>query len=127
MSKGSSSSETSQSTSSADNRIGADNGAIVISGGGSYNNSFSPDVAHTVSDVIGRVLDFSGGVVNAAGSIINESSAGEHQIASAALAQSNQVANNAQLGQSSLFTNPATLAAIVAVVGLFIYLSMKKR
>lgn len=123
MGKGSSSSETSQSTSSADNRIAADGQSIVVASGGTYNNSFSDQVG----SVISKVLDFSGGVVNKAGSVIDEALHGQQQANTSALQLSNQVANNAQLGQTSILTNPATLAAIVGAIGLIAYIAMRKK
>ena len=74
-----------------------------------------------------KVIDFSGGVVRAAGQIISESNAAQIQTSTNALQQSNQAINNAQLGQTSILTNPATLFAIVAGIGLVAFFAFRRK
>lgn len=73
------------------------------------------------------MIDFSGNVVNRAGSIISEANAAQLQTSTNALQQSNQAVNNAQLGQTSILTNPATLIAIVGAVGLIAYFAFRRK
>ena len=44
-----------------------------------------------------------------------------------ALSTANQSLNNAQLGQSAIFTNPMFLIAAIGGLGLILYLSLKRR
>jgi ElaB/YqjD/DUF883 family membrane-anchored ribosome-binding protein len=134
MGKGSSSSSSSEATTSTSQPVTADNSGIAIGQGASYTNDFGTGA----QAVVQKVLDFSGNVLSAAESIISNEQANALQIstnslnsAGASLSASNATASNAiqnaQLGQSSILTNPATLIAIVAAVGLVAFLALRKR
>ena len=103
-------SNSSQSTSTAttDNRVGADNGAVVIQQGGSQNISFSPDVAKFGSDVVNSIVDFSNRVVSTAGSVVHDSLAAQEKATNAVL----------DFGKSALAaapsTSPSTAAGIIS-------------
>lgn len=98
MGKGSSSSETSQSTSTTDARVGADNGAVVIQEGGTQNISFSPDVAKLGSDIVNSIVDFSKGVVATAGDIVTDSLAAQEKATNSVL----------DFGKTALAAAPST-------------------
>ena len=101
--KGESSSDTQQSTSTttSDNRVGADNGSVVIQAGGQQNISFSPEVATAASSIVNAIVDFSGNVLTEARTIVNESMMVQQQVLEGAL----------EFGKSSLAASPATPAA----------------
>lgn len=103
MGKGSSSSETSQSTSTTttDERVGADNGAVVIQEGGTQNISFSPEVAQLAGGIVNEISDFSKGVVTVAGDVLQRSIAAQE-------AQTSELLN---FGKTALAASPATPAA----------------
>lgn len=104
MGKGSSSSESTQTTNTAtttenyDQRVGADNGAVVIQAGGQQNISFSPEVAEAASYIVNSLTDFSGQVVSSAEKIVNQSLAKNEEIVNSVL----------DFGKSSLAASPAT-------------------
>jgi hypothetical protein len=104
MGKGSSSSETNQSSSTTDARVGADNGAVVIQEGASQNISFSPEVAQLAGGIVENITDFSRGVVSTAGEVLQKSIETQE-------AQTNALLN---FGKTALAASPATPQAASA-------------
>ncbi len=134
MGKGSSSSSTSQATTSETSTISANNQGVAIGPGSSYVNDLSPAAV----SIVNRAFDFSSGVLSQGQQILsdalvksaNESLASQNFAASAlAQGQATNLAalNSAQLGQTSILTNPATLIGIVAVLGIIAYITLKRR
>ena len=104
MGKGSSSSESTQTTQTStttenyDQRVGADNGAVVIQAGGQQNISFSKEVADAAAYIVNSLTDFSGQVVTSAKDIVN-----------ASLSENEKLVNSVlDFGKSSLAASPAT-------------------
>lgn len=104
MGKGSSSSETSQSTSTTDARVGADNGAVVIQEGGQQNISFSPEVAKLATAISNGIVDFSGNVVETAGKIVQNSLDAQEKATNAVL----------DFGKTALASSPSTAPSTAA-------------
>lgn len=124
----SSSSSSQATTSTTTNQdVAASNSGIAVGAGASYVNTFNPDVAKTVSDVVDKVFNFAGNVVSAAGNLTSAEQAASAAALSAAQQQSNQAINNAQLGNSSIFTNPAVIFGLVGALGLVVYLIVKRK
>lgn len=115
-SESSSSSSSSQTTNNTDQRVAADNSGIAVGQGGSFVNEFSPGV----QDVFKSLIDFSSGAVTKSSNTVQEALA-----ANTALTQS--ATNNAQLGQTSILTNPTFVWGLVALGGLALFLSFRKR
>lgn len=110
-----SSSNTTQNTQNYDQRVAADNAGIAIGPGSSYNNNFSDQVAN----VLTKMIDFSAGTVSKA---VETTS----QAVNANTALSTAAANNAQLGQTSILTNPTLIWGLVAIAGVFLFVKLKK-
>lgn len=112
MSKGESSSSTSQATTNQDNRIANDSG-IVVAQGSQYINQLPPEA----EAIFGKILDFSAGVVSKAGTIIETAVQGSQENTNKAIANQGAVAQNAQLGNASFFTTnaPFIIAGVVAL------------
>jgi hypothetical protein len=89
------------SSTTSDNRVGADNGAVVIQAGAQQNISFSPEVADAAKYVVNSITDFSKGVVSTAGSILEKNLA-------VTQAQTSDFLN---FGKTALAASPATPAA----------------
>lgn len=122
-------SSSSQATTSTttEQQVAADNGGIAIGAGASYVNEFSPDVANSVNKIVDTAFNFAQGVARTAGTITATEQATAAGAVAAAQMTAQQALNNTQLGQSSLFTNPATIFGIVATVGIIAFLIVKKR
>lgn len=110
-----SSSTSSQTTNNTDNRVASDNGGIAIGSGGTYENNFSKEVA----DVLKSMIDFSSGAVTKSQNTTQEALAANTALSTAAT-------NNAQLGQTSILTNPTLIWGLVAIAGVFLIVKMKK-
>jgi len=139
MGKGSSSSESTQSTATTttDARIVADNAATVLQSGASQNISFSPEVAQATGIIVNSIMDFSNGVVSSAADVLKTSLAANEKQAAAvldfgktALASSPSTPTSASSGilsnQNNSTINPTLLIGIgAAIVAAFVLL--KKR
>jgi hypothetical protein len=106
----SSESSTTQTTQNYDQRVAADNAGIAIGPGSSYSNNFSDAVAN----VLTKMIDFSAGTVSKAVDTTQ-------QALTANTALSTAATNNAQLGQSSLLTNPTLVWGVVLAVAAIAY------
>lgn len=124
-----SSQATTSTTTSQD--VAEEGSGVSVGAGASYVNTFNPDVAATVQDAIDNVFGFGANVLNNATQEVTANSNAAISAVTQASNNSNSTAsealNNAQLGQSSLFTNPAVIFGIVAVVGIFAFLITKRR
>jgi hypothetical protein len=110
----SSESSTTQTTQNYDQRVAADNSGIAIGPGSSYTNEFSEAVAN----VLTKMIDFSSGTINKA---VDTAA----QAVSSNTALASQTANNAQLGQTSILTNPALIFGVVAAIGLIVFIKRR--
>jgi len=126
MAKNDSSSSTASSQQNYDNRVAADGGAIAIGAGGSYVNTFSSDVAGTLTSIIDRVLNFSGDVLSKGSDLVSAQVAAGERTTANAISSNQQISQNAQLGNSSLLTQLMPIMAIGAV-GLIIFSSFRKK
>jgi hypothetical protein len=127
---GTSSSSTSQqatTSTTTDQQVAADNAGVAIGAGASYVNDFSPAVADAFTNAIDGVFNFAGNTVAA----LNTNTSQALQSVSAAAQSNSAIASNAvnaaQLGASSILTNPALLIAGVVVIGLVVYFATKRR
>jgi len=109
-----SSSSTSQTTNNTDQRTAADNSGIAVGQGGSYVNEFSSGI----ENILGKMIDFSAGTVTKSQNTVHEALAANTNLSTAAT-------NNAQLGQTSILTNPTLIWGLVAIAGI-IFLSKRK-
>lgn len=110
-----SSSSTSQTTNNTDQRVAADNGGVSVGAGGTYNNNFSKEVADTFK----AMIDFSSGAITKSQNTVEEALAANSNLTT-------QATNNAQLGQTSILTNPTLIWGLVAIAGIFLIVKMKK-
>lgn len=137
MPSGNSDSATTQQTTSStsDQRVGADNGANVVQGGSELNISFSPEVATLSNNIVHQITDFSGGVVSAARDLLSKSLDTQE-------AAFNDVLN---FGKNALAASPAVTPAassgliqsgalsslqvplLIAALGLAAYFIFKKK
>lgn len=106
--KGESSSDTQQdnSTTTTDQRVGADNGAVVIQDNGQQNISFSPEVAALAKGVVNSIVDFSNGVVETAGKVVTNSLAAQERATNAVL----------DFGKTALASAPSTTPSTAASI-----------
>lgn len=121
----SSSQATTSTTTSQD--VAAQSSGIAVGAGASYVNEFDPNVAAAIESAFNGVFNFAGNTVaalntNTSAALASVSAASQNvgSVASEAI-------NNAQLGQSSILTNPAVLIAGVVAIGLIVYFATKRR
>lgn len=107
--------------------VAAQSSGIAIGAGASYVNDFSPEVAQAVSNVVTGAFNFSGKAIDALGLTSSQSVAGSNAAVASANQIANQATNNAQLGQSSLLTNPAVIFGAIAVIGIIAFLIIRKK
>ena len=126
---GGSSSSSSQATTSTTTSqdVAAQSSGVAVGAGATYVNEFDPNVAAAIESAFNGVFNFAGNTVAAlntnTSAALSSVAAANQSIGSLA----SEVSNNAQLGSSSLLTNPALLIAGVVAIGLLVYFATKRR